>query len=105
MVATYPTKIPGTCNHQARLFYLQNLNSRFRLECFGEPLHVVFERTLVAQKLDICTINLNLTLRTLLDVFFPTQRSEAPVLANNDLLSARELVLRATKSLDGGGTV
>jgi hypothetical protein len=43
--------------------------------------------------LDISTINQDFASSLLLHVLFPAERSEAPVLRNDDLLAARELVL------------
>ena len=60
---------------------------------------------MVAQELDICTINQNLALSLLLHIFFAAERSEAPVLGDNDLLATRELVLGSAESLESGGTV
>jgi len=47
----------------------------------------------VAQELNISTIDQNLSSSLLLHVFFAAERSEAPVLGDNDLLATRELVL------------
>lgn len=66
-----------------------------------EPRHVTLNRTLVPQKLDIGTIDQELALVAFLDVFFAAERGEAPVLANDDLLAAGELVLRAAEGFDG----
>jgi len=59
----------------------------------------------VGQELDIGTIGLNLSGSSSGSVFFSPQWSETPVLGNNDLLSAGELVLRSSESFDGGGAV
>jgi hypothetical protein len=48
---------------------------------------------MVAQELDVCTINQNLASSLLLHVFFTAERSEAPVLRDDDLLATWELVL------------
>ena len=60
---------------------------------------------MVAQELDVGTINQDLALGLLLHVLLAAERREAPVLGDNDLLAARELVLRAAESLESGGTV
>lgn len=67
--------------------------------------HVVLQRASVLQELNIRAVRSYTTLLPLLDIFLPSQWRETPVLAHNDLLSARELVLRATESLDSGGAV
>lgn len=60
---------------------------------------------MVAQELNVGTINQDLALSLLLHVLLAAERREAPVLGDNDLLAARELVLRAAESLESGGTV
>jgi hypothetical protein len=74
------------------------------------------------QELHIGTINLDLTGLALLEVLVTAERGEAPVLGDNDLLTAREsgyrlaagipeersadiLVLRPSQRLDGGRAV
>ena len=71
---------------------LHNL-SLLVLESSWESSDVVGQLALVPQELDICTIDQNLTSGLLLNILFTTERSEAPVLGNNDLLATRELVL------------
>ena len=71
----------------------------------GESSHVVLDRALVAQELDVGTVGSEMTSSTLLDVLSTVERSETPFLGNDDLLATRELVLAAAKSLDGGSTV
>ena len=48
---------------------------------------------MIAQELDICSINQDLASLLLLHVFFAAERSEPPVLGYDDLLAAGELVL------------
>jgi hypothetical protein len=48
---------------------------------------------MVAQELDICSIDQDLASFLLLHILFATERSETPVLGNDDLLATRELVL------------
>jgi len=76
-----------------------------RLEGFWETTHVVRERAVLGEELDVGTVDADGTGLALLDVLFPTQRGEAPVLGDDDLLATWELVLCATEGLDGGGTV
>lgn len=68
-------------------------------------LHVLLHGTLEAQELDIRAVVLDAALLAQTDVLIPTQRRETPVLADDDLLAARELVLRAAQRLDGVGAV
>ncbi len=75
------------------------------LESSWEPSNVIGKLAMVGQELDVSTINQDLSAFLLLDVLFTTERSEAPVLGNNDLLATRELVLRTTESLESGSTV
>ena len=74
-------------------------------ECVGETAHVVLEGTLVAEELDVGTVDTDLSSGTLLNVLAAAERSEAPVLGDNNLLATGELVLGAAEGLDGGGTV
>ena len=57
------------------------------------------------QELDVSTVGEQLALSLALEVLLAAERGEAPVLGDNDLLAARELVLRATESLEGKTTV
>ena len=65
----------------------------------------MLERALVPQELHVRTIHADLALLALGDVLLAAQRREAPVLRDNDLLAAGELVLATAESLDGGGAV
>ena len=56
---------------------------------------------MVPQELHVGPVDQQLPSGTLLEVFFAAQRGEAPVLADDDLLAARELVLRAAEGFDG----
>jgi hypothetical protein len=60
-------------------------------ESIGEAAHVLFKVALVAEKLDVGTIDLDLALLALLDVLLTTERGEAPVPGDNDLLATGEL--------------
>lgn len=75
------------------------------LECGGESSDVVGQLAVVAQELDIGTVDQDLAGGLLLHVLLAAEGGEAPVLGDDDLLAARELVLRATESLESGGTV
>jgi hypothetical protein len=63
------------------------------LESSWESSDVVGQLALVAQELDVSTINQDLASLLLLHVLFAAERGEAPVLGNDDLLAAGELVL------------
>jgi len=71
----------------------------------GEAAHVVLDRALVAEELDVGTVHAEVAGLALLDVFVTLERGETPVLGDDDLLATRELVLAASEGLDGGGTV
>lgn len=96
-----------TCQNDAnrksdprRITYLS-----LRLESIGKAVDVLLERTVVAEELDIRTVLLDSPSGLAFEVFFAAKGSEAPVLRNNDLLAARELVLRSAEGLKGKGTV
>ena len=74
-------------------------------EGIGEAAHVLRKRTVVAEKLDVSTIVLDTARGLALEVLLTTERSEAPVLGDNDLLATGELVLRAAESLESESTV
>jgi uncharacterized membrane protein len=57
-----------------------------------EALDVLREVALVAEELDVGAVDLDLTLLTLDDVVVTAKVGEAPVLGNNDLLAAGELL-------------
>lgn len=59
---------------------------------------------MVAQELDVGTINQELAFSLLLKVLVAAERGEAPVLGDNNLLATGELVLRAAEGLEGVGT-
>lgn len=63
------------------------------LESSRESSDVVGELAVVAQELDICTIDQDLASSLLLHILFTTERSETPVLGHDNLLATRELVL------------
>jgi hypothetical protein len=57
------------------------------------------------QELNVSTVNLDLARVLLVHVLLTTERGEAPVLGDDDLLATRELVLRAAESLEGDSSV
>jgi hypothetical protein len=75
------------------------------LESSWESSDVVGQLALVAQELDVCTINQDLASSLLLHVLFTAERSEPPILGNDNLLATWELVLRTAESFESGGTV
>ena len=60
---------------------------------------------MVAEELDVGAVDLDAASSLLLQVLVATEGSEAPVLGDDDLLAARELVLGAAESLEGKVTV
>ena len=79
--------------------------SSLGLKSIWEDRNIAFNRALVPQELHICTINPDFPFGTLLEVLVTAERSEAPVLGNDDLLAAREFVLGATESFNGCGAI
>jgi len=75
------------------------------LESSWETSDVVGQLSVVAQELNICTINQDLASSLLLHVFLTAKRGKAPVLGNDNLLATRELVLGSAESLESGSTV
>jgi hypothetical protein len=76
-----------------------------RLESVGETTDVALKRTVVGEELDVSTVDLDAAGSLLVEVLLTSERGEAPVLGDNDLLSARELVLRSAEGLESDGTV
>jgi hypothetical protein len=70
-----------------------------------EATHVVLDLAVVGEELYVGAVDLDLALLAQLDVVVAPQWREAPVLADDDLLPAGELVLRAAQGLDGGRAV
>lgn len=60
---------------------------------------------MVGQELHVGTVHLDATSSLLLQVLLATERGETPVLGDNDLLAARELVLGSAEGLEGESTV
>ena len=71
------------------------------LERIREYTDVTLNRPLVPQKLHVGPIDPDLAFSTLFEIFVPAERREAPVLGNDDLLAAWELVLGAAEGFDG----
>lgn len=74
-------------------------------ESLRETLHVALEATVVGEELNVSTIDLDVTSSLLLQVLLAAERGEAPVLGDDDLLSARELVLGSSERLKSVATV
>jgi len=75
------------------------------LESLGEAAHVLPQVTVVAEELDVGTVDLDTAGGLALQVLVTAKRGEAPVLGDNDLLATRELVLRTAESLESKVTV
>lgn len=74
-------------------------------ESLGETLHVVLERAVVGEELNVSTIDLDAASSLLLQVLLAAERGETPVLGDDDLLATGELVLRTAESLKSVATV
>ena len=83
------------------LLLLRRRRRSLRLESLREPPDIALNRPMIPQELHIRPVDQQLPGSTLLEVFFAAQRGEAPVLADDDLLAAREFVLRAAEGFDG----
>ncbi len=66
----------------------------------GEAAHVLLDQTVATQELDVGTILLELALLAELDVLLAADGGEAPVLGDDDLLPAGELVLAAAEGVE-----
>lgn len=75
------------------------------VEGLREAADVVRDRALVAEELDVGTVDTDSASLALLDVLGAVEGSETPLLGDDDLLAAGELVLRAAESLDGDSAV
>lgn len=60
---------------------------------------------MVAEELNVGTVHQDSTGSLLLQVLLAAEGGEAPVLGDDDLLPAGELVLGAAEGLEGGGLV
>lgn len=74
---------------------------RLRLESLREPPHIPLDWPTVSQELHVRPIDQQLARSALLLVLIPTQRGEAPILADDDLLAAGEFVLGTAEGFDG----
>jgi hypothetical protein len=92
---------PINLSHPFLTTYQPNLS----LESGGEALHVVLQRTVVGEELNVGSVGKEVTSGLLLEVLLATERSEAPVLGDDDLLATGELVLGAAESLQSGSLV
>ena len=74
-------------------------------ESLWESANVVGEWAVGAEELDVGAVDTDLTSLALLDVVCAVERSETPLLGDDDLLATWELVLRSAEGLDGGWAV
>ena len=74
-----------------RVRHSQTHNLSLLLESLGEAAHVRLKVALVAEELDVGTVNLDLALLAQVNVLLALERSETPVLGDDDLLATREL--------------
>ena len=81
--------------------HAMTLLSLSSLKGLREYPNVTLNRPLVPQELHVSPIDPDLAFGTLLLVFITAERCEAPILRDDDLLAARELVLGATEGFDG----
>ena len=77
----------------------------FSLKRVGENSHISLNRPLIPQELHVSPIDPDFPFLALLLVFITSERSEAPILRDDDLLAAWEFVLGATEGFDGCGFV
>lgn len=74
-------------------------------ESLGETANVLLNGTVVAEELNVGTVDLDTAGSLALEVVLAAKRGEAPVLGDDDLLSAGELVLGSSQSLKSQSTV
>ena len=83
-----------------------NKNSlRLTGESLGEAADVLLNGTVVAEELNVGTVDLDTAGSLALEVVLAAERGEAPVLGDDDLLATRELVLGSSESLKSQSTV
>jgi hypothetical protein len=80
-------------------------NTNLGLERVGELLEVVLDGAVLGEELDVGTVHLDLAGIPPLNVLLAAEGGEAPVLGDDDLLPAGELVLGAAEGLEGVGAV
>jgi hypothetical protein len=104
-----PDRVPVYATQKPKNPSMHNPTSTQHLsllrESSGEALHVAVEAALVAEELNVGTVHQDGTGGLLLQVLLAAERGEAPVLGDDDLLPAGELVLGATEGLESGGLV
>ena len=61
------------------------------LESIRKATNIINQLPLVAEKLNVGTIDVDLPLGTFSDIFVPTESCKAPILRNDDLLATRKL--------------
>lgn len=71
--------------------FASSINLSRRLESLGEAADVVGKVALVAEELDVGTVDLDLALLALLNVLLTAERGETPVPGDDDLLATGEL--------------
>lgn len=86
-------------------FHFQTHVQHLSLEGIGEAAHVVLERTVVGEELNVGTVILDTAGSLALEVLVTAKRGETPVLGDDDLLATRELVLGSAESLKSEVTV
>ena len=77
-----------------------------RDERLRESAHILFQSSMGSQELNVSTIRLELSVLTLLQVLLATEGSEAPVLGDDNLLTAGKSVntMSATaRGMESGG--
>lgn len=87
------------------IFLSPAISTHLSLERLGEVLDVLLDRAVLGQELDVGTVHLDVAGVPLLQVLLAAEGGEAPVLGDDDLLPAGELVLRAAEGLKGGSAV
>lgn len=70
---------------------MSSQNHNLSLESVGEAAHVLGDGALVAEELDVGTVDLDLALLALLNVLLAAERGETPVPGDDDLLATGEL--------------
>jgi len=84
---------------------LHNIHLSLSAEGVGETPHVVNQTALVTKELKVSAVVLEAALSALFNVDLATKGREAPVLGDDDLLAAGELVLGAAEGFNGCGAV
>lgn len=74
-------------------------------KCLGEVLNVLLQLTVAGQELDVGTILTDLASLAASNVLITVQRSETPLLGDDDLLLTGEFVLTTTQGLNNNSLV